>query len=125
MRVFQVSPDGLAAMFEQHHAQEAAEHNECPCGGNCHADDEENVTLAELLTAALVGGGVEEVEADDDQDDDEFDFDVEFEPDYILSDEPQFGPALLSRGQQLDMLGQMIFGLIALTGLYASMIEAD
>jgi hypothetical protein len=124
MRVFQVSPDGIAAAFEAHHAQEEAEHA-CSCG-NCgtqpsdegHGQEFDGLSLFGLLAAlAEAEAPVSEEEEDD------FDFDVDFEPDFDLG--PSFGPALLSRGQQLDLLGHLILGLISLTGIFAQMIEDE
>ncbi|WP_316194418.1 hypothetical protein [Bradyrhizobium sp. SZCCHNRI3052] len=123
MRIFQVTPDGMASLFDAHHAQEADEHGECSCPpGICI----EGATPADLDTPGFPP--LEEVlsdlmtilaEDDLDENDDEDDFEIEFEPDFELSDEP------LTKAQQLDQLGSIVEDVTSLAGLYATMVHED
>lgn len=122
MRVFQVSPDSLAAMFEAQQAKENAAHG-CACG-SCErqpvdeaGDEFDGISLFDLL--ALLAEDGPELESKEEEDD--FEFDVDFEPDFELSP----GPDLLSRAEQLDMLFKMSLGLVAITGLLASLIGEE
>ncbi|WP_316201004.1 MULTISPECIES: hypothetical protein [unclassified Bradyrhizobium] len=124
MRIFQVSPDGMASLFDAHHAKEAAEHGECSCPPGICLD---GATPAEPGMSGFppleeVLGDLMTILAEDDLDDedaDDLDFDVIFEPEFDLSDEPA------SRAQQLDQLGSIVEDVTSLAGLYATMVHED
>ncbi|MGJ4953144.1 hypothetical protein ACQR07_32545 [Bradyrhizobium sp. HKCCYLS20291] len=124
MRIFQVTPDGMASLFDAHHAKEAAEHGDCSCPPGLCLEGTEPVEpeAADFPTPLdLIVGGLMSILAEDDLDveDEDDDFVIEFEPDFELSDEP------VSRAHQLDQLGSIVEDVTALAGLYATMVHED
>ncbi len=123
MRIFQVSSDGMASLFDAHHAQEAAEHGECSCPPGICLD---GATRAEPGMSGFppleeVLGELMTILAEDDLDveDEDGELTIAFEPDFELSDEPA------SRAHQLDQLGSIVEDVTSLAGLYATMVHED
>jgi hypothetical protein len=97
MRVFQVTPDGMASMFDAHNDKEAAEHAAFSLTDPGAAGFD--LMLGDLAEAM-----------------DEGSIEIEFVPDF------DFGPALKSPEEQLDQLGDIVENVSILAGMYAAMV---
>ncbi|WP_315740026.1 hypothetical protein [Bradyrhizobium sp. SZCCHNR1093] len=123
MRIFQVSSDGMASLFDAHHAKEAAEHGECFCppgiclDGATHAEP----GMSGFPPLEEVLGDLMTILAEDglDEEDENGELIIDFEPDFKLSDEPA------SRANQLDQLGSIVEDVTSLAVLYATMVHED
>jgi hypothetical protein len=115
MRILQVGPRGLESLFSAHHAQEAAEHGEtaaptCDCQpGSCLQDNSEPLVHGVANVHSFLDAIGEQIMSDLIGDEDE---DLE---DEVLSSEEK----------QLDQLGDIVEATVALTGLYAAMVDRE
>ncbi|MGJ4945167.1 hypothetical protein ACQR1W_31720 [Bradyrhizobium sp. HKCCYLS1011] len=127
MRIFQVTPDGMASLSDAHHAQEAAEHGECSCPPGICLDGampvEPGIDAFKFIETVV--GDIMSTLSDDDLDDEDEDGEltVEFEPDFEFDDEDEGNT--LSRAEQLDQLGSIVEDVTSLAGLYATMVHED
>jgi hypothetical protein len=115
MRIIQMGPAGLESLFGAHHAQEAAEHGEtdaptcdCPPGVCLQGDAEPLVPGVDNFHSFLDAIG-EQIVSD------------------LLGDEDeeQEEEVLSSEQKQLDQLGDIVEATVALTGLYAAMVDRE